>query len=204
MNAGPAKVLAAISVSILYLLPLYAQQPVLYFKRMNQANGLSNNKVNCILQDKRGFTWIGTDDGLNRYDGYNFKVFKNIPGEPSSLSGNTITDLHEDKNGILWIATADGGISRYDYRMPTEKKFRQYKHQPGDSSSIPVNIVNALEEDAAGDLWLATSGSAILRFDKKKEKFIRPGTQGVWTINDMIFDQAGTFIKLSSLPVVAL
>ena len=191
MNAGPAKVIAAISVSILYLLPLYAQQPVLYFKRMNQANGLSNNKVNCILQDKRGFTWIGTDDGLNRYDGYNFKVFKNIPGEPSSLSGNTITDLHEDKNGILWIATADGGISRYDYRMPTEKKFRQYKHQPGDSSSIPVNIVNALEEDAAGDLWLATSGSAILRFDKKKEKFIRPGTQGVWTINDMIFDQAG-------------
>ena len=162
MNAGPAKVLAAIIVFFSYLLPSNAQQPVLYFKRMNQANGLSNNKVNCILQDRRGFTWIGTDDGLNRYDGYNFKVFKNIPGEPSSLSGNTITDLHEDKNGILWIATADGGISRYDYRLPNEKKFRQYKHQPGDSSSIPVNIVNALEEDAAGDLWLATSGAAIL------------------------------------------
>lgn len=191
MNAGRVKFLATALGIFMYLLPLNAQQPALYFKRMNQANGLSHNKVNCILQDRRGFTWIGTDDGLNRYDGYNFIVFKNIPGEPSSLSGNTITDLHEDKNGILWIATADGGISRYDYRMSTDKKFRQYKHQPGDSSSIPVNIVNALEEDASGDLWIATSGASILRFDKKKEKFIRPGTQGVWTIYDMLFDRSG-------------
>lgn len=90
----------------------YAQQPVLYFKRLSHANGLSNNKVNCILQDKRGFTWIGTDDGLNRYDGNNFMVFKNMPGRASSVSGNTITDLHEDKEGVLWIATADGGVTR--------------------------------------------------------------------------------------------
>src|SRR5258705_4823938 len=111
MNAGMKRVLFT-GIFFLFLLTTVAQQPVLYFKRLNQANGLSNNKVNCILQDKRGFIWIGTDDGLNRYDGNNFLVFKNIPGQSSSVSGNTITDLHEDKDGILWIATADGGISR--------------------------------------------------------------------------------------------
>ncbi|HEY6503501.1 MAG TPA: two-component regulator propeller domain-containing protein [Chitinophagaceae bacterium] len=175
----------------LFLLSANAQQPVLYFKRLNQANGLSNNKVNCILQDKRGFIWIGTDDGLNRYEGNNFLVFKNIPGQLSSISGNTITDLHEDKEGVLWIATADGGISRYDYRLPPEKQFRQYKHNPGDSTSIPVNIVNALHEDNDGYLWLATSGAAVLRFDKQKEKFHKlTGLVGL-TIYDMCFDKDG-------------
>jgi ligand-binding sensor domain-containing protein/two-component sensor histidine kinase len=175
----------------LVLMTAWSQQPVLYFKRLNQANGLSNNKVNCILQDKRGFTWIGTDDGLNRYDGNNFIVFKNIPGQSSSVSGNTITDMLEDKEGVLWIATADGGITRYDYRLSPEQQFRQYKHQPGDSNSIPVNIVNALKEDGNGNLWLATSGAAVLRFDKKKERFVQPAGMGVRTIYDMCFDKKG-------------
>src|SRR5688572_12652433 len=120
---------------IIFVVPTLGQRPVLYFKRLTHANGLSNDKVNCILQDKRGFTWIGTDDGLNRYDGNNFIVFKHIPGQSSSVSGNTITGLHEDKDGIMWIATADGGISRYDYRLAPGQQFRQYKHQPGDTNS---------------------------------------------------------------------
>lgn len=183
-------------LSLLYfflalLFPALAQRPVLYFKRLTHANGLSNDKVNCILQDKRGFTWIGTDDGLNRYDGNNFTVFKHIPGQSSSVSGNTITGLHEDKDGILWISTADGGISRYDYRLSPEKQFRQYKHQPGDTNSIPLNIINAVKEDKNGNLWLATSGAAVLRFDKKKEKFQKPRNAGNWTIFNMCFDKDG-------------
>ncbi len=174
------------------LLPLRGQQQELYFKRIDQAAGLSHNKVNCILQDRRGFVWIGTDDGLNRYDGHNFVVFKNIPGQPSSLSGNTIRDIQEDKDGILWIATADGGFSRYDYRQAPDWQFRQYKHHPGDSTSIPVNIVNALVEDGNEDIWLATSGAAVLRFDKKKESFFRTPGAGHWTINDIAFDSKGT------------
>jgi signal transduction histidine kinase/ligand-binding sensor domain-containing protein len=173
------------------LLPLLAQRPVLYFKRLTHANGLSNDKVNCILQDKRGFTWIGTDDGLNRYDGNNFIVFKHIPGQSSSMSGNTITGLHEDKDGIIWIATADGGISRYDYRLAPQQQFRQYKHQPGDTNSIPLNIINAVKEDKNGHLWLATSGAAVLRFDKKNEKFQKPRNAGNWTIFNMCFDKDG-------------
>lgn len=185
------KITATAVAAFLWLLPGYSQQPVLYFKRLNHDNGLSNNKVNCILQDKRGFIWIGTDDGLNRYDGNNFIVFKNIPGQSSSVSGNTITDLHEDKEGVLWIATADGGISRYNYRLPPAEQFRQYKHHPGDSTSIPVNIINALQEDRDGYLWLATSGAAVLRFDKQKEKFMKLAGAGGLTINDMCFDKDG-------------
>lgn len=190
MNAG-IKVWIFLLCAMVCWVGSLGQQPVLYFKRLNEAHGLSHNKVNCIIQDKRGFTWIGTDDGLNRYDGHNFIVFKNIPGESSSVSGNTITALHEDKDGILWIATADGGISRYDHRQPPEKKFRQYKHQPGDSTSIPVNIINALKEDRNGEIWLATSGAAVIRFDKNKERFQQPAAIGGWTINDITFDKRG-------------
>ncbi len=190
MIAGLKK-MVMISIAFAALTAVNAQQPALYFKRLGHANGLSNNKVNCILRDKRGFTWIGTDDGLNRYDGHNFLVFKNVPGESSSVSGNTITDLHEDKDGILWIATADGGISRYDYRLSHQKQFRQYKHQPGDTNSIPVNIINALQEDKNGNLWLATSGAALLKFDKQKEKFGRLDRIGGLTMYDMVFDKSG-------------
>ena len=78
-----------------------AQPSTLYFRNISTGNGLSHNKINCIIQDKRGFTWIGTDDGLNRYDGNRFQVFRHDPTNPASISGNMITDLLEDKNEVL-------------------------------------------------------------------------------------------------------
>ncbi|MEP7377503.1 MAG: two-component regulator propeller domain-containing protein, partial [Chitinophagaceae bacterium] len=157
----------------------------------NTGNGLSHDKINCIVQDKRGFTWIGTDDGLNRYDGNRFEVFRHDPSNPASLSGNMITDLLEDKNEVLWIATADGGLTRYDYHLDPKNQFRQYKHSPSDSLSIPVNIINALVEDASGYLWLATSGNGVLRFDKKKEIFAEPIRRRSRTCLDLAIDQKG-------------
>lgn len=168
---------------------LQAQAPSLYFNRISQANGLSNNKVNCIIQDRRGFIWIGTDDGLNRYDGSNFVVFKNIPGDSASLSGNTITDLQEDRQGVIWIASADGGLTRYDHRQPSARQFRQYRHRPGEAGTIPVNIINALEEDRDGFIWLATGGASVLRFDPRKELFEPVLPRGGGTIYDICFDK---------------
>lgn len=124
-----------------------------------------------MLQDKRGFMWFGTNDGLNRYDGNKFVVFRNQPTNPASLSGNIITSLLEDEKGVMWIATADGGLTKYDYRLSPGKQFKQYKHSSNDSSSIPVNIINALIQDQYGYLWLATSGNGVLRFNKKTETF---------------------------------
>ena len=168
-----------------------AQPTALYFRNLTAANGLSHNKVNCIIQDKRGFTWIGTDDGLNRYDGYRFQVFRHDPANATSVSGNIITDLVEDKNGILWIATADGGLTKYDYRLAPQQQFKQYKHSATDTSSIPLNIINALVEDTAGYLWLATSGHGVLRFDKQQETFSEPVRRRARTYLDLAIDPFG-------------
>jgi ligand-binding sensor domain-containing protein/two-component sensor histidine kinase len=181
-------------VAILLLMGcrLSAQAPALYFEKITVQNGLSNNRVNCMVQDKRGFMWLGTNDGLNRFDGHHFTIFRNKPGDSTSLSGNIITDLLEDKEGLLWIATADGGLTRYDYRLPPAQQFKQYKHLPGDTNGIPVNTLNALLEDRQGYLWLATGGKGVIRFDKKTGMF-RPLVK-TWTrtILDLCLDANGT------------
>lgn len=168
-----------------------AQAPALYFERITVQNGLSHNKVNCILQDKRGFIWIGTNDGLNRFDGHRFTIFRNDPEHNSSISGNIITGLLEDQDGILWITTADGGLSKYDYRLSPAKQFTQYKNLPGDSLSIPTNSVNALMEDKQQRLWLATSNASLIVFDKKTGKFINPAAPGTKGILALAMDAAG-------------
>src|SRR5918993_1820287 len=167
------------------------QAPSLYFEKLTAANGLSNNKINCILQDKRGFMWIGTNDGLNRYDGNRFTIFRNDPADNSSISGNIIRDLHEDEAGILWIDTEDGGITRYDYKLPPADQFRQYKNSPNDSTSIPSNMINDLLQDEYGYLWLATSGKSVIRFDKVTGKFLQPVKQGTTNILDICLDKSG-------------
>ena len=84
------------------------------FESISIESGLSQGNVRCILQDKQGFLWLGTQDGLNRFDGNNFVVFKNIIDDSNSLSHNYIYALAEDKDGNIWIATGGGGISRYN------------------------------------------------------------------------------------------
>ena len=169
----------------------HSQQPSFYFQKLTTENGLSNNKVNCILQDARGFLWIGTDDGLNRYDGSKFLIFRNKPGDSSSLTGNIITNLWEDKEAVLWIATADGGLGSYDYKASPRKQFHQFRHSGEDAHSIPVNIVNRLLEDKRGYLWLATSGAGLLRFDKHNRQFIQPSKDIGRTVLDLAFDMHG-------------
>lgn len=166
-----------------------AQAPYLYFNRISVQNGLSHPKANCIIEDKRGFIWIGTDDGLNRYDGRYFTVFRHQPGNNSSISGNMINDILEDQDGVLWIATADGGLTRYDYRLPPYMQFRQYKHLPNDSASIPVNIINKLIEDRFGYLWLATDGKIVVRFNKKTGEFINPVNEGTKNAISLCLDK---------------
>ena len=184
-----------------------AQAPSLYFSRITTQNGLSHNKVNCILQDQRGFIWMGTDDGLNRYDGRRFVVFRHDPGNHASISGNIITDLVEDEKGVLWIATSDGGLSKYDHRLSPAKQFKQYRNIPGDPASIPVNIVNDLLQDNYGHLWLATGGYSVLRFNKSTEKFEKPDPTSRRTALKMCLDskgvlwvgaQGGSILKVNS------
>jgi len=119
-----------------------------FFRSVGTENGLSHAKVNCIMQDKRGFLWFGTEDGLSRYDGRFFTIFKSQPNDTTCISGNIITDLHEDKNGIIWIATADGGLTRYNYHLPASRQFKQYKYNARAATGLPENHISKIAEDA--------------------------------------------------------
>ncbi len=179
-----------------FLLVIYcmagAQEPSLYFEKINIQNGLSHNKVNCVLQDRRGFIWIGTDDGLNRYDGKNFITFRNLPGDTTTISGNIITGILEDENETMWIATADGGLSSYRYQLSPDHQFKQFRNQPGDPYSIPGNIINDLLDDKHGNLWIATGGHNIVKFDKEKQTFATPVSKSSRrTILSLCLDEKG-------------
>jgi ligand-binding sensor domain-containing protein/two-component sensor histidine kinase len=167
-------------------------QPNFYFNRLTTENGLSHNKVNCIISDKRGFMWLGTDDGLNRYDGHKFTVFRNDPQNSTTISGNIITDMLEDEQENIWIATADGGITKYNYKLPPAQQFKQFKHNPANKNSIPVNIINKLLLDKQGYLWLATSGHFVLRFNRQTETFETPVKKGTRTVLSLALDKNET------------
>ena len=161
------------------------------FKSLQLADGLSNNKVNCILQDQRGFLWFGTEDGLNRYDGKYFEVFKNEANDPTGISGKKITDLYEDKTGILWIGAADGGLTKYDFHLPASRQFRQFNHVANDPNSLPENGINKITEDRSGNLWMAV-GNYVVRFNKASEKFDLPLKKMSQTISAFWMDDHDT------------
>ena len=84
------------------------------FNHLTSEDGLSTDRVGTILQDNQGFMWFGTFDGLNRYDGYEFKVYRHNSQDPDSLNANLITALLQDRDGYLWVGTSGGGLNRYN------------------------------------------------------------------------------------------
>ena len=131
----------------------------LRFEHFSQAEGLSQDAVLAALQDHYGYLWFGTQDGLNRYDGYSFTVFKNDPDNSASLSHNGVIALLEDRQGGLWIGTWGGGLNRFD---PASEHFRRYRHDPQDPTSLASDLVTALLEDSQGRLWVGTSAGLDL------------------------------------------
>jgi len=146
----------------------YAQKPNLQFKRVSTEQGLSQGSINVLIQDRHGFIWAGTQDGLNRYDGYTFQVFKPDKSNPHSISHGIIKSLLESKDGTIWAGTGGGGLNKYD---PKTGKFTVYQHRENDISSLSNNAVYALYEDKDSVLWVGTFGGGLCRFNKKTETF---------------------------------
>lgn len=128
----------------------YAQKRV-EFTHFTTRDGLSKSYVKTILQDHEGFLWLGTPDGLNRYDGYGFHVYREDSHQPHSLSGNEISTLLEDQHQQLWIGTNGGGLNRY---LPDQDAFVAYRLE---NSGLQSNQITALAEAADGTLWIGTS-----------------------------------------------
>lgn len=144
-------------------------QPVVKFARYSVEHGLSQSNAFTILQDKRGFLWIGTQDGLNRFDGYTFTVFRNS-AHSTSLADSHIQALFEDKNGMLWIGTKDGGLSLFDY---TTEKFTNYGNgikSGAPSDDAPGLDIRVITEDTQGNIWVATN-DGLAKFDRTTLRF---------------------------------
>jgi PAS domain S-box-containing protein len=134
----------------------------LKFAHLTPNDGLSQSCVNAILQDRRGFMWFATLDGLNRYDGNAFVVYKHNPNDPGSLSANYIGDLMEDEQGNLWIATDTGGVNKFD---PTTESFARYRQDPSNPNSISSDSVESIARDSRGYLWFGTGDGGLDKFD---------------------------------------
>jgi signal transduction histidine kinase/ligand-binding sensor domain-containing protein/CheY-like chemotaxis protein len=129
--------------------------------------GLSQSSVYCILQDSKGFLWFATEEGLNRYDGYNFKVYKRNPGNPNSLKNSWIWTILEHPAGVLWLGTNGGGLHKFDLEKET---FIDYQTIPGSPRGLSNNIVYSISIDPKGMLWLGTA-NGLNRLELPGETF---------------------------------
>ena len=143
-----------------------AQNENVRFEHIGFEEGLSNDKVTAILQDRRGYIWFGTSDGLNKYDGYTFTKYKFDPLDSNSLSQNFIYTIWEDKFGSIWVSSFEG-LCKFD--LATEK-FARYKPSPNAKFSDPN--IGAINEDNDGMMWVGSFSGGLCRFDRQTGKFL--------------------------------
>ncbi len=163
-TGSPPRPVASALVLLLLLCPFPTSLRArsIRFDRLTLEHGLSQNTVHCILQDRVGFIWFGTQDGLNRYDGYDFVVYRSDASDPASLPHDFILTLFEDAAGQLWIGTQGGGLARWDRASDT---FVRYQHDSADPTSLAGSRVRAIHQDRSGALWIGTAESGLDRFD---------------------------------------
>jgi len=156
------------------------------FTRITTADGLSQTRVAQIVQGDQGFMWFGTEYGLNRYDGYKFKLFVHDPERPNSLGGTFISALFKDRSGMLWIGS-NRFLDKFDR---TTEVFTHYQVEPDDPAGTTIHI----SQDRAGMLWLAT-GTGLDRFDPKTGQVRRYRRASGLSSNDVQWsgeDKSGT------------
>jgi ligand-binding sensor domain-containing protein len=165
-----------------------------------------------MIQDRDGYLWLGTIDGLNRYDGYEFRVYVNDASSPSSISDNFISALFEDSDGFIWVGTVNGYLNRFNKKT---EAFRRYfindffsgtKSSESDFYDYPlafsrnqINTVTSITEDKDGYLWIGTWGNGLIKFDRKEGNGIHfnndtsnPQSLSSNRVIDLISDRKGT------------
>ncbi len=112
--------------------------------------------------------WFGTRDGLNRYDGYVFSVYRNIPGDRNSLGNNQVASITEDNDHIIWLATGGGGLCRFNRE---KNSFENFTHNDNDPNTIASNYVNYVRADSRGNIWAGTDGGGLDEYNPLTKKF---------------------------------
>ena len=128
--------------------------PPAAFDHLLPEDGLSDSTALAIAQDDQGFMWLGTQNGLNRYDGRDFVVYTHDPDNPNSLSHNVVTSIYPDTEGGLWVGTRGGGLNRLDLQTD---QWTTFQHDPADPLTLSSNQINGIEADAEGILWISTN-----------------------------------------------
>lgn len=156
------RVAAAVVTTFLVSTPALGNGQVMHFDRLSLDEGLSQSTVLKIQQDSAGFLWFGTEDGLNRYDGYTFTHYKRKRGQADSLANDFIWDIAEDGEGNLWLATDGGGVAKWDR---TADSFTTFRRDPTQPNSLSSDIVRTLHFDGNGMLWIGTRDMGVDRLD---------------------------------------
>jgi len=140
----------------------------LRFSNLSVEQGLSQSTVNTILQDRTGYLWFGTQDGLNKYDGFTFTIYRHDASDSTSISDNWISSIFEDSKGVMWICTYSGGLNRYD---PENECFIRYRHESGKPSSISGNNVTSIVEETSSVYWVGVWGGGLNKFVEGRNAF---------------------------------
>lgn len=157
------------SISFIFIaLSAFSQKSYIRFEHLSLDDGLSQATVYDIVQDKNGFMWFATEDGVNRYNGYDFKIYHHDPKNPKSLSYKRIFSLYVDKKGTLWVGTLGGGLCKYN---EATDDFTVYKNDPENPNSIQGDIIQSILEDASGNFWIGTAEGGLNLMDREKGTF---------------------------------
>ncbi len=146
---------------------LFAQPNDIRFEHRSVEQGLSNFALTKIVQDQQGFLWFGTEDGLNKYDGYEFTVYKPDAADSNSLPSRVVQALYVDHAGNLWIGAGNDGLRRYN---PDIDKFDRFKHDPRNLESLAGKFISAIFEDSRRDLWIGTY-RGLYRYNRQLDVF---------------------------------
>ena len=165
------KILITAVILIIYsVIDNTAQINKVLFERIGRDQGLIPGNVDDVMQDSVGFIWMATENGLCRFDGYNFVYYKNHVHDNSSLSYNHAFSLLEDKNGIIWVGTLGGGLNKFNSRTG---KFKRFMNDANNYNSISNNNVYKVYRDSKKRIWVSTLGGGLNLFDPVKEIFTR-------------------------------
>lgn len=162
----PGFILQQILSVVIFLMPCFQiiQAQGYRFQHLTNEDGLSENSVMAIYLDHQGFLWFGTGDGLNRYDGYSFRIFKNAPGNSQSLGSNYVMSIAEDNENNLWLCTWKGGLNRFDHKSET---FVSYGNQPGQIAGLQDNSALTVYHDSKNRFWVGTISGGLNLLDRE-------------------------------------